>query len=166
MEQGQSNSLDGPIVSALSSPGSAPRTGIPWISSSDVTDGESNTLLVGEKWLSSNNQNVPPYDNWYNERWSGGGSCIDNEGWCEGWDNDTICTSADSSAGKGGRIVPPQNDRVGGVWGCGYVFGSAHTMGMNSVFCDGSLHFLSYSINPTVWSNLCCRNDGNPVTLP
>ena len=46
-----------------------------------ITDGTSNTLLVGEKWM---------YTGWYNVRTSGPGSCIDNEGWPNGWDNDTI----------------------------------------------------------------------------
>ena len=146
MSKGQSNSMDGVFVPS----------GNPCIDSSDITDGTSCTLLIGEKWL---------FSGWYNDRWSGGGSCIDNEGWCEGWDNDTICTSADSSVGKGGRVIPPQND-IRTAWVCGYVFGSAHTTGMNIALCDGSGRFLNYVIDPAVWTNLCCRNDGVPLTLP
>jgi prepilin-type N-terminal cleavage/methylation domain-containing protein len=59
------NSLDGPL-----SP-----TGGPHITFASITDGASNTLMVGEKWV---------YYQWWNESL---GQCIDNEGWCNGWDN-------------------------------------------------------------------------------
>jgi hypothetical protein len=36
---------------------------------------------------------------------------------------------------------------------------------MNSVLCDGSVHFLSYTIDTTTWKNLCCRDDGQMVNL-
>ena len=68
------NSLDGPLVP----------TGQPRVTFAKITDGTSNTLLVGEKWI---------YFQWYNDRTSGDGSCIDNEGWCNGWDNDGIAFS-------------------------------------------------------------------------
>ncbi|MGA2258315.1 MAG: DUF1559 domain-containing protein [Thermoguttaceae bacterium] len=136
------NSLDGVLV---------PSNGGPAISLAKITDGASSTLLVAEKWL---------YNDWYNDRTTGGGACIDNEGWCEGWDNDTICTSGSDPK----TLVLPQNDSKSG-WACGYVFGSAHITGMNAVFCEGSVHFLSYSIDPNTWKYLCCRNDGQPVDL-
>ena len=92
------------------------------------------------------------------------GACIDNEGWCEGWDNDTICASGSDPPQTTSKSVLPQNDTKSG-WSCGYVFGSAHTTGMNGVLCDGSTRFLSYRIDPTTWKNLCCRNDGEPIDL-
>jgi hypothetical protein len=58
----------------------------------------------------------------------------------------------------------PQPDFQTG-WSCGSSFGSAHTPGFQGVLCDGSVHFLSYRINPTTWKNLCSRNDGQVVTL-
>ena len=67
--------------------------------------------------------------------------------------------------GKGGAVIPPQNDNKTG-WGCGYIFGSSHVNGMNITLCDGSGDFLNYSLDSKVWTNLCSRNDGNPVTLP
>ncbi len=146
------NSLDGVLVPSPMN-GTSRSGGPDAISLAKITDGASSTLLVAEKWL---------YQSWYNDRTTGGGACIDNEGWCEGWDNDTICTS--SGWEPPGACTPPQNDSLTG-WVCGYVFGSAHVTGMNSVLCDGSVHFLSYSIDPDTWQHLCCRNDGQPVDL-
>jgi prepilin-type N-terminal cleavage/methylation domain-containing protein len=136
------NSLDGVLV---------PSSNVGAITLTKVADGSSSTLLAAEKWL---------HHQWYNDRTSGGGACIDNEGWCEGWDNDTICTSA---SGPNAYVVPQNDFRSG--WDCGYIFGAAHATGMNAVLCDASVHFLSFTIDVTSWKNLCCRNDGNIVQL-
>jgi len=134
------NSLDGPL-----SP-----TGGPRVSIASITDGTSNTLLVAEKWI---------YYQWWNLSL---GQCIDNEGWANGWDNDTICTSGTITYSAPNNIVVPQTDFQTG-WNCGYVFGSAHIAGIMSVFCDGSVHYVKYSITPANWHNLCSMNDGNVV---
>jgi prepilin-type processing-associated H-X9-DG protein len=49
-------------------------------------------------------------------------------------------------------------------------FGSAHAAGFNGLFCDGSVHFIRYTIqskfsttNPGVWQRLCIRDDGLPI---
>ncbi len=139
------NSLDGALT-----PSSGPR-----INFAAITDGTSNVLLLAEKWL---------YFQWYDDRTSGPGSCIDNEGYCDGWDNDTICFSGTTTYAAPNNIVVPQPDGQTG-WSCGLIFGSAHTAGMTAVFCDGSVHFLTFGIDPTVWHNLCSRNDGQPLNL-
>ena len=33
------------------------------------------------------------------------------------------------------------------------------------VFCDGSVHFINFSIDATTWRYLCARNDGQPANL-
>ena len=135
------NSLDGVLV---------PSNGGAAISFAKITDGASSTLLVAEKWL---------YRDWYNIR-SGPDSCIDDQGWCNGWDNDTICFSG---SGPNTSVLPQADSKSGSE--CGLIFGSAHTVGLNGVLCDGSVHFLSYAIDAETWQHLCCRNDGQLVNL-
>jgi type II secretory pathway pseudopilin PulG len=142
-----SNSLDGVLTPSVTGP---------VIDFAAITDGSSNTLLVAEKWL---------YYPWYNDRTTGDGWCIDNEGWCEGWDNDTICYSGTQGNNGGYEVVPPQPDTAKG-WDCGYIYGSAHPNGFGAVLCDGSTRFISYNIDPVTWRYLCCRNDGQVIQLP
>ena len=46
-----------------------------------------------------------------------------------------------------------------------YKFGSAHSAGANFVMCDGSIHTISFSIDPLVHNRLGNRADGNPVDV-
>ena len=128
-------------------------TGGPPISFANITDGSSNTLLVGEMEL---------YKDWY-----GTVNCIDDQGWTDSWDNDTIGYSGGGDQSAAGYVpVTPMPDSQMPSQDCGFIFGSAHSAGICSVFCDGSVHFISYNINPTTWQYLCSRNDGHAFTLP
>jgi prepilin-type N-terminal cleavage/methylation domain-containing protein len=143
-------SLDGPL---------SPTTAAP-VSFVSISDGSSNTLLVGEKWL---------YYQWYNLRTTGAETCIDNEGWCQGWDNDTICYSGSPNSSGASNFayspVMPQQDTQTG-YDCGFFFGSAHPAGFMVVLCDGSIRLISYGIDAKTWQYLCCINDGQSITLP
>ena len=44
--------------------------------------------------------------------------------------------------------------------------GSRHTGGVNFAFMDGSIHFISQTIDPITLIRLSVRNDGEVVTLP
>jgi prepilin-type N-terminal cleavage/methylation domain-containing protein len=140
-ETSPTNSLDGVLTPSVTGP---------VISFANITDGTSNTLMVAEKWM---------YNQWYNES-----TCIDDQGWWIGWDNDTICFSG-ALVNNAYSSVPPQPDTTTG-WDCGLIFGSAHPSGFMGLLCDGSTRLISFNIDPTTWQNLCCRNDGKPVTLP
>jgi prepilin-type N-terminal cleavage/methylation domain-containing protein len=143
---GPINAQDGALVPSYE--------GTKSVNLNSITDGASNTLLVGELWL---------YVHWYNDRTSGPGACIDNEGWCNGWDNDTICFSGIRVVAPFGTVLPQPDSQTGPE--CGFNFGSAHTTGFAGVFCDGSVHFLRYTIDPNVWHNLCSRDDGKTVDM-
>jgi prepilin-type N-terminal cleavage/methylation domain-containing protein len=143
------NSYDGALVPIKSVSGRARKIG-------DITDGTSDTLLIGEKYVDpafAFVNGAPP-----------NGSCNDDQGWVDGWDNDAICF-ANGFNGQGGPaelpkpIIPgkpnPTDD-------CGFNFGSVHE-NMMSVFCDGSVHAINFNIDPGVWARLCKMDDGEPT---
>jgi prepilin-type N-terminal cleavage/methylation domain-containing protein/prepilin-type processing-associated H-X9-DG protein len=103
-----------------------------------VTDGTSHTYLIGEKYL-----NPDSYTN--------GADAADNENAYVGMDNDLYRVAE----------APPMQD-VSGI-GDTFVSGSAHSGGCNFVFCDGSVHMISYSIDLSVHAQLANRKDGIPL---
>ncbi len=126
-----------------------------------ITDGTSNTLMVGEKFLRPD-----LYE---------GGSWSDDKGWTDGWDPDTMrstCfkplqdslagTSGTSGACGGVRGTPPC-DQIYGPATDVVNFGSAHPGGFNGVFADGSVHTLNYDIDVQLFDFLGDRQDGEVI---
>jgi len=138
-----------------------------------ITDGTSNTIAIGEKFMPT-----WAYDNW----WSG-----DDKGGLHGWDNDTFRSTVYSPqysdltqvyhSGAGAGPMPAGTPPLPGnpmqdyntptkvyqdtaYWNCAFQFGSAHPGGMNVVFADGSVHVIQYSINNNVFNMLGHRSDG------
>jgi prepilin-type N-terminal cleavage/methylation domain-containing protein len=105
-----------------------------------ITDGASNTILVGEKYMSP-------------DMYSNGSLEGDFQGWDVGFLDD-ICR-------WGSPNQPLLQDMYGlDAWDC---FGSAHFGTAGFVFCDGSVHRLSYSISMQVLGELCNRCDGHVI---
>jgi hypothetical protein len=95
----------------------------------DIVGGTSHVILFGEKSLNP--------DNYYNAQDAG-----DNETMYMGENADTArWTYYDPSNPQG-----PPRDRTG--YSTGDKFGSAHPYSFNVVLCDGSVHGVSYDINP------------------
>ena len=95
------------------------------INLTDIPRGTSNTYLIGEKYLNPDS---------YTTGTDGG----DNENLYAGADNDNSrCTAG-----------PPLRDRPG--YANSLIFGSAHVAGLNMAFCDGSIQFISFAIDPQV----------------
>jgi prepilin-type N-terminal cleavage/methylation domain-containing protein/prepilin-type processing-associated H-X9-DG protein len=99
------------------------RFGVPLV---QITNGTSNTFLAGEKYLNP--------DHYFN-----GADGSDNESMYVGFDND-IARSTD---------YPPMKDRPGVT--STFAFGSAHTAGLNMLYCDGSVSYIAFSIDPAVF---------------
>ena len=120
----------------------------------DITDGISNTIMVGEKLLNANFVMTSEPN--------------DNDGYVAGFEDDTVrWGSWDSgNANDPNNVGPPIADFYGPAWTFSnlmpnnYRFGSAHAGGANFVFCDGTVRLIHYSVNPETFRRACCRNDG------
>ena len=111
----------------------------------DVTDGLSQTILLGEKHL--------PFTHYVDGKDRG-----DNEGAYSGDDRDTlryVGTLADT------RYQPFSDAFLAGVEGA--IFGSAHAPGFHLSMCDGSVRMVHYSIDLQVFASLGSRNDGRTI---
>jgi prepilin-type N-terminal cleavage/methylation domain-containing protein len=109
---------------------------------SDITDGTSNTFMVGEKRL--------------NRRYLGMKQQDDNQGYTAGFNFDTIRKTTRPPA-------PDYNAQQGDGAG---LFGSSHPMGFNAVFADGSVHTIPYSIDRIVFQYLGNKSDGQVISSP
>jgi prepilin-type N-terminal cleavage/methylation domain-containing protein len=122
----------------------------------DVTDGTSNTLMVGEKRLRLDKFGLE-YD--------------DNEPEvAPGWDNEIFRQALTETYGVNPCCGPNQDLAVTPAsWSTtGFdpdasmsQFGSSHVGGMNGVLGDGSVRLIRYNPSSTSFKSLCIRNDGN-----
>ncbi len=106
----------------------------------EVTDGTSNTLLLGDKRLNLNQLGLAPKD--------------DNEGYTAGFDQDTIRRTD----------LPPAPDHRGSDPTGQNLFGSSHPSGLNAVFVDGSVHFIRFTIAAPVFDALGNMHDGRVIS--
>ncbi len=104
----------------------------------DITDGVSNTYLVGEKYMNS-------------DCYETGGDYGDNEGMYVGCANNITRVTFGAPLQDIPGIMH-YND-----------FGSAHSNGLNMAFCDGSVQTISYSVEPDVHRCLGNRKDGATI---
>ena len=120
-----------------------------------VTDGTSKTFMIAEKYVRSD-----MYD---------AGANSDDRGFADGWDADTVRSTAFAPIGDGDSIgyAAPLDayfkDNGGGLtWGgkASYNllhFGAAHTNGINAVFADGSVHSINYDVDLVIFNALGTR---------
>jgi prepilin-type N-terminal cleavage/methylation domain-containing protein len=141
---------DGPLVPCPVGNGLSVPSWVQPISVTMITNGTSNVLLAGEKYV----------DRYVATSKS---ECNDDQGWTDGYDNDTICW-ADGSTSYGvatGVIYTPTPD--GSVTGCGSYFGGPHPSGIQTVLCDGSVRMVTFGVDPNAWQNFCSINNGVPL---
>lgn len=114
-----------------------------------MSDGLSTTLFVAEKYL---------------DTFPASPRCNDDQGWVNGWDNDTVCFARGQSGSGGTPVSPLKHGRAPALGSCGLYFGTIHDA-MISVFCDGSGKRISLSIDKFVWERVCSGKDGKPYAL-
>jgi prepilin-type N-terminal cleavage/methylation domain-containing protein len=134
-----------------------------------ITDGTSNTILYGEKWLRKDQYGI--------------GSWMDDHNIVGSLDQDAMrvgdmppIQDRNTSTATGQFVAAGANNPCCDYWRdpnnrtpsarLGSRFGGAHTGIMNSVRADGSVDGISMSIDQVVFANLCNKQDGNVVTVP
>ncbi len=122
----------------------------------DITDGTSNTIAVGERPCTGD-----LYWGWGFAPYGTGAG-----------DGDTVLGSSDvalavtmGDLATNVGLGPPRQPPSGTAEIDGAHYWSFHDGGANFVLCDGSVQFLPYSAN-SVFPALCTRNGGEVFTLP
>jgi prepilin-type N-terminal cleavage/methylation domain-containing protein/prepilin-type processing-associated H-X9-DG protein len=102
----------------------------------DMTDGTSNTIMVGEKHIPRGGMSNYPWD------------CSIYDG------HNPVCNC---------RAGGPDFPLATSPYDQGWKFGSAHPELVQFAFCDGHVTWLYKSISPAVLALLVQRNDGQPI---
>jgi prepilin-type N-terminal cleavage/methylation domain-containing protein len=111
-----------------------------------ITDGSSNTLVLGEKRLQPSNYEV--------------GDWHDDKGWADGWDPDTLRSthcqpSADQDMPDG---TPGKNSLP-------YAFGGAHVALFNAGFADASVRPIRFDVDVDLLNRLGHRSDDEEIDM-
>lgn len=107
-----------------------------------ITDGLSNTMMYGEKWLRTG-----AYESgeWYDDR-----------GWTDGYDPDVVRSTA--LLARPDDTVEDNDDA--------FAMGGVHPGGFTSCFGDGAVHFISFDVDRYVYNRWGNREDGDVAGPP
>jgi len=124
-----------------------------------ITDGLSKTYCVGEKYVRADSYEV----------------CVDESGddqnLYQGLDRDNLrwarekhtIPAHDGIPAKDVGDIPPYQDSL---IDRDKSFGGPHSGVVLMAMCDGSVHGISYDIDPVMHGRMGSRKDGDPVTIP
>jgi prepilin-type N-terminal cleavage/methylation domain-containing protein len=111
------------------------------VAAAKVTDGMSNTYMVGERYLDA-------------DHYSDGKATNDDQCLYAGHDRDNLRNG----------LTAPMQDRPGYSTDS-YNFGGPHSGSWNVALCDGSVRSIGYTISLDIHRLLCNRDDGLPVDM-
>ncbi|WP_165250573.1 DUF1559 domain-containing protein [Paludisphaera soli] len=119
----------------------------------EISDGTSNSILIGEKGLPPDRHAAEGGDN---ERWNNAG-----------WDEDVVrwhfVPVADRQAPNGaGACATPPTPGGNSIWR--RTFGSSHPGGANMLLCDGSVRFVKFTVDAGTFRKLAVIDDGEPIS--
>ncbi|MBN1852310.1 MAG: DUF1559 domain-containing protein [Pirellulales bacterium] len=117
-----------------------------------ITDGTTHTYLLGEKYINPLR---------YEDSGTDGGGLGDDQGAYVSDERDVVrYTTYDNPT----QNLAPMQDRIGqeGTW----EFGSAHAGVCHFSTCDGSVHTISFDIDPLIHHYLGNRRDGQVFEIP
>jgi hypothetical protein len=116
----------------------------------DIADGASNTYFVGEKPLIKECYETGQHPN-------------DNQTMYSGYDWDTVRYAYKGSNGIPIGIKPDYQIHTTDAAYLQYAFGSAHATVCLFVFCDGSVHAITYDVDPRLHGRLANIGDGQVI---
>jgi hypothetical protein len=108
------------------------------VNMNQITDGLSNTYLVGEKYVIPGDQQADLGD-------------------------DQLMYVGDDADIRRWGVAPPLSDTAGEI--NRFVWGSMHPSVCPFVLCDGSIRRIAYTIDPVTHARLSNRRDGQPVEI-
>jgi hypothetical protein len=120
-----------------------------------ILDGASKTLMISEKRLLTTGYDAAEHV-WHDDR-----------GWSDGWDPDTIRSTALQPRSDGDAVcyAPATDQYCTGNGAEVFFFGSAHANGINAVFADASAHSISYDVDGILFNSLGSRNGAETIDL-
>jgi prepilin-type processing-associated H-X9-DG protein len=121
----------------------------------DITDGTTNTLMVGEILMG---QSARVNEMLGQQGW------VDAKSWVNlGYTNIPINHFTPEDPGRTSCSSPAVAMRSAGNYAVSLGYKSRHTGGVNFVFGDGSVRFINQFINQETYTYLSWRNDGRPI---
>jgi prepilin-type N-terminal cleavage/methylation domain-containing protein len=122
------------------------------VSIDEITDGASNTMMLGEKHLNT-------------RHYTDGLDHGDNETIYSAWGSDNYrSTDPDVDGGCGPYQDTPSEDPDD--FRHRYMaFGSPHSAGMHAVYCDGSVHVIAFEVDPLVFRGIGTRNGSEVLKM-
>ncbi len=158
----------GVISKGLDDPNGTPSVMMGGITMVSIKDGTSTTMAVAEKFLAPN-----AYTGWQFSEDKGAFHGFDN-GYVRSTVAINVMQGVSRSPGDPATLHNPMRDVNVDLntlccdgssygWRAQFLFGSPHPTGINAVFADGSVHIISYSVDPTVFNALGHISDGAAI---